>query len=198
MRSTFKVIVINKKKVGIIVVILGLMITLLGISKQFDNKLKTTILVENNIKLLNDYSTINGKVIYKLPVGWTTRERKFPGNDIMYHNDFQSSDAVIHGFVEVWNSKQDLKSFLDTSKNISEEQNEIKNYKIEDVIINGKKTYLIQYLINTNNHNWYKAYEYFVDGGQRFYRISFFTREVNFKETYAAIFQSIVETIKIK
>jgi len=198
MRSTFKVIVINKKKVGIIIVIIGLMITLLGISKQFDNKLKTTILVENNIKLLNDYAAINGKVNYKLPVGWTTSERKFPGNEILYHNDFQSSDAVIHGFVEVWNSRQDLKSFLDRSKNISEKQNEIKNYKTSDLIVNGKKTYLVQYLINTNNDNWYKAYEYFVDGGQQFYRISFFTREVNFKETYAAIFQSIIETLKIK
>lgn len=197
-KGTMKVIFINKKKVGIIVVILGLMITLLGISKQFDDKLKTTILVENNIKLLNDYETLNGKMSYKLPVGWTTKEKKFPGDEIIYHNDFQSSDAVIHGFVEVWKYKQDLKFFLEKSKDISVEQNEIKNYKIDDFIINGKKTYLVQYLVNTPNNNWYKAYEYFVAGSQEFYRISFFTRNVNFKETYAAIFQSIVETLRIK
>ena len=56
-----KVIFINRRKVGIIVITLGLMITLLGISKQFDDKLKTTILVENNINLLNDYEALNGK-----------------------------------------------------------------------------------------------------------------------------------------
>ena len=44
-------------------------------------------------------------------MGWTTKEKKFSGDEIMYHNDFQSSDAVIHGFVEVWKSKQDLKHF---------------------------------------------------------------------------------------
>ncbi len=102
---------------------------MLGISKQFDNKLKTTILVENNIKLLNDYEALNGKISYKLPVGWTTTEKKFPGDEIKYHNDFQSSDAVIHGFVEVWKGKEDLKLFLDKSKNISQEQNQLKIIK---------------------------------------------------------------------
>ncbi|MCB2293103.1 hypothetical protein LGK95_06145 [Clostridium algoriphilum] len=192
-----KVIVINKKKVGIIVIILGLMITLLGISKQFDDKLKTTILVENNINLLDSYVASNGKITYKLPAGWTTKEKTFSGDEIMYHNDFQSADAIIHGFVEVLNAKEDLKVFLDNSKNISQQQNEIKNYKIDHFVINGKKTYLVQYLINTSSDNWYRAYEYFIDDGKQFYRFSFFTREVNFKETYGAIFESIVETLKV-
>jgi hypothetical protein len=192
-----KVIFINRKKVGIIVMILGLMITLLGISKQFDNKLKNTILVENSINLLNKYEALNGKLSYKLPVGWTTKEKKISGEEIIYHNDFQSSDAVIHGFVQVWKSGQDLKVFLDNSKNISEEQNEIKNYKIDNIIINGKKAYLVQYLINVDGSNWYNAHEYFIQDDKQFYRFSFFIRNVNFKESYRAIFESIVDTLKI-
>jgi len=174
------------------------MITLLGISKQFDQKLKTTILVENNINLLDDYVITNGKASYKLPKGWTTKEKKFSGDEILYHNDFQSSDAVISGFVQEWKGKQDLKAFLDNSKNISQGQNKIKDYKINDITINGKKTYVVQYLINISENNWYKAYEYFVDDGKEFYRFSFFIRNVNFKETYGAIFESIVETLKIQ
>lgn len=196
-RGKLTIIFINKKKLGIIVVLLGLMITLLGISKQFDDKLKTTILIENNINLLDTYEALGGKVSYKLPEGWTTTEKKFYSDEIIYHNDFRSSDAVIHGFVEVWKSRQDLKTFLDNSKKISQEQNEIKNYKIDSIIINGKKTYLVQYLINTTGNNWYKAYEYFIDNQDEFYRFSFFTRDVNFKEAYGAIFESIVETVKI-
>ena len=196
-KGTLKVIVINRKKVGIILIVLGLMITLLGISEQFDDKLKTTILVENNIKLLNNYDVINGKASYKLPVGWTTLEKKNYGEEIIYHNDFQSSDAIIHGFVEVWKSKEDLKVFLDSSKNISQKQNEIKNYKMDDIIVAGRKTYLVQYLINVTDNNWYKSYEYFIDNGKEFYRFSFFIRNVNFKETYGAIFESIVETLNI-
>ena len=196
-RGTLKVIFINRKKAGIIVIIMGLMITLVGISMQFDKQLKTTILVENNINLLNDYNALNGKVSYKLPEGWTTREKKFPGGEIIYHNDFQSSDAVIHGFVEAWTSKQDLKKFLEKSKEISEKQNVIKDYKIGDIVINGKKTYLVQYLINVTDDNWYKAYEYFIDDGKQFYRFSFFTRKANFEETFGAIYESIVETFKI-
>ena len=196
-RYTLKVIFIDRKKVGIIVIILGLMITLLGISKRFDDKLKITILVENNINLLDEYGALNEKVRYKLPVGWVAKEKQFPGDEIMYHNDFQSPDAVIHGFVEVWKRKQNLKSFLESSKSISEEQNTIKNYRIDSIVINGKKAYLVQYLINTTNNNWYKSYEYFIDGDKEFYRFSFFTRDVNFKEAYGAIFESIVETLKI-
>jgi hypothetical protein len=192
-----KVIFINRKKVGIIVIIFGLMITLLGISKQFDKQLKATILVENNISLLNNYNALNGKISYKLPKGWTTRVKKFPGGEIIYHNDFQSSDAVIHGFVEAWTSKQDLRTFLDNSKKISQEQNIIKDYKIDSIVINGKRTYLVQYLINVADNNWYKAYEYFIDDGKQFYRVSFFTRNVNFEEAFGAIYESIVETFRI-
>ena len=173
------------------------MITLVGISKQFDNKLKATILVENNINLLDSYVALNGKITYKLPAGWTSKEKTFAGDEIVYHNDFQSADAIIHGFVEVWRTRQDLKVFLQNSKNISQKQNEIKNYKINSFNINGKKTYLVQYSINTIGNNWYKAYEYFINNGKQFYRFSFFVREVNFKETYEAIFESIVETLKI-
>jgi len=197
-RGTLKVIFINRKRVGIIVIIFGLMITLWGISKEFEDKFKTTILVENNINLLNDYEALSGKVSYKLPAGWTTNEKQFAGGEILYHNDFQSPDAVIHGFVEVWKGKQDLKAFLNNSKSISEEQNVIKNYKIDDLIIDGKKAYLVQYLINVTENNWYKAYEYFIDNKKEFYRVSFFTRDVNFKEPYAAIFESIVETLKVQ
>ena len=153
------------------------MITLLGISKQFDQKLKTTILVENNINLLDDYVITNNKVNYKLPKGWTTKEKKFSGDEILYHNDFQSSDAVINGFVEAWKGNQNLKVFLDNSKKISEGQNKIKDYRINDITINGKKTYVVQYLINVTDNNWYKAYEYFVDNGKEVYRFSFFIKK---------------------
>ena len=138
--------------------------------------------MENNINLSKDYVALNGKVSYKLPEGWTTKEKKFSGGEIIYHNDFQSSDAVIHGFVEVWKSKQDLKTFLENSKKISQEQNAIKNYKLDSILINGKKTYLVQYLINVTDNNWYKVYEYFIDDGSEFYRFSFFTRKLILKK----------------
>ena len=196
-RDTLKVIIINRKKVGIVVIILGLMIILLGISKQFNSELKTSILVDHNINLLDEYAALNGKVSYKLPEGWTTKEKTFAGGEILYHNEFQSVDAVIHGFVEVWKGKNDLRAFLDSSKKISQEQNVIKDYKIDNIILNGKKTYVVQYLINITDNNWYKSYEYFIEDGKQFYRFSFFTRNVNFKEIYGAIFESIVETFKI-
>ena len=173
------------------------MLTLWGISKQFDDKLKTTVLVENNISLLDDFKALTGKISYKLPTGWTTQERKFSSDEILYHNDFESSDALIHGFVEAWKNRGGLKTFLENSRNISEKQNSIKDYKINDIVINGRKGYLVQYSMNITGKNWYKAYEYFIEDKNQFYRFSFFTRDANFKETYGAIFESIVETLKV-
>lgn len=196
-RGTLKIIILNRKKIGIIVIIIGLMISLLGVSKGFDKKLQTAVLVQNNIKFLTEYKALNGRISYKIPEGWTTSEKKFGGNEIVYHNDFQSPDAIIHGFMQVWKSKQELKKFLEDSKKISEKQNQVKDYKIDETIIKGNNAYVVQYLINTSGENWYKAYEYYIEGKGEFYRFSFFMRNVNFKEPYRAIFESIVQTFKL-
>lgn len=193
-----KVIIINRKRLGVTIIIIGLMLILFSLEKNFDARLKFTALIQNNINSLIQYEALDKKFSYKLPAEWSAKEQKFPGNEIIYHNDFNTKDLKIHGFVEVWNLNTDLKAFLEESKKISSEQNLYKSYEIKPININNKNGYLVEYTIITSNNKAYKGYEYFIKSGDKFMRFSFFVSEDNFKESMPTIFKTIVQTFNYK
>lgn len=193
-----KVIIINRKRLGVTIIIIGLMLVLFSLEKNFDARLKFTALIQNNINSLVQYEALDKKFTYKLPAEWSTKEQKFPGNEIIYHNDFNTKDLKIHGFVEVWNLNTDLKAFLEESKKISSEQNLYKSYEIKPIKINNKDGYLVEYTIITSNNKGYKGYEYFIKNKNKFMRFSFFVSEGNFKESMPTIFKTIVQTFNYK
>lgn len=193
-----KLIVINKRKLGVTIIIIGLMIILLGLEKNFDARLKVASLIQNNIKSLTEYKAMNGNLKYKLPAEWTAKQQDIFGKEILYHNDFNSKDNKIQGFVEVWNLKGDLKEFLKQSKDISSKQNLYKDYSMEPITINDKQGYLLNYTITKVSGDSYKGLEYFIEDGNRFYRFSFFVREADFKENMPTIFKTIVGTLEYK
>lgn len=193
-----KLIIINRKRLGVTTIIIGLMLILLGFEKYFDAGLKFTALMQNNINSLVQYEALNNKLSYKLPAEWTTKEQKFSGQEILYHNDFKSKDSQIYGFVEVWNFKQDLKSFLEESKKISSEQNLYKQYNITPIKVNNREGYLVDYTITASSGTDYKGYEYFIKDSNKFFRFSFFTKESNFKESMPTVFRTIVQTLNYK
>lgn len=193
-----KVIMINRKRLGVTIIIIGLMIILFGLEKNFDSKLKYTTLMQNNINSLKQYEALDKKFTYKLPAEWKAKEQKFSGNEIVYHNDFNTKDFKIYGFVEVWNLNKDLKTFLEDSKKISSEQNLYKSYEIKPIVINNRDGYLVNYNIINSSNKSYKGYEYFIRNKDKFFRFSFFVSEDNFKENMPTIFKTIVETLNYK
>lgn len=190
-----KLIIINRKRLGVTVIIIGLMFILLGLEKNFDAGLKFTALMQNNINSLKKYEALDNKLSYKLPSEWTTEQKKFSGENILYHNDFISKDAKIYGFVEVWNLNKDLKTFLEESKKISNEQNLYKDYNLIPININNRDGYMISYTIINESNEGFKGYEYFLRNKNKFFRFSFFVRENNFKENMPTIFKTIVQTL---
>lgn len=193
-----KLIIINRKRVGVTTIIIGLMLILLGFEKHFDARLKFAALMQNNINSLVQYEALNNKLTYKLPAEWSTQEQKFSGQEIIYHNDFKTNDSKIHGFVEVWNLNKDLKTFLAESKKISSEQNLYTKYNISPIKINNRDGYLIHYTIINSSDVAYVGYEYFIKSEGKFFRFSFFIREGNFKENMPIIFRAIVQTLNYK
>lgn len=198
MTPIIKSIVINKRKLGVTIIIIGLMIVLLGLEKNFDMRLKFTALMQNNIKYLTQYEGMGNRLKYKLPSQWSSKNQDIFGSEILYHSDFKSEDNKINGFVEVWNLNGDLKTFLQNSKIISEKQNLYKNYYISDIQINGNDGYLIQYTITKAVGDSYKGMEYFLRKGTKFCRFSFFVNESDFKENMPTIFETIVKTLEYK
>jgi len=192
-----KILVINGKKIGGMIIIVGLMIMMFGLEMYFDNKLKMASLIQSNFNPLEQYSALNDKLKYKLPKQWETNEKKFNSNEIIYHNEFESVKSGIFGFVQVWNKRGDLKKFLDNSKMISEKQNEIRNYSIHKIKVNNYNGYVIRYVVKTKYEKKdYIAFEYFIDCGDVYVRFSFFVKGQMYKENMQRIFDSIVETME--
>lgn len=190
-----KLIILNRKRLGVTIIIIGLMIVLLGFEKHFDARLKFTALMQNNINSLVGYEALNNKLSYKLPSEWITSEQKFSGQEILYHNDFKSKDSKIYGFIQVWNLKKDLKTFLEDSKRISSEKNSYKDYSVVPIYVNNRDGYLVSYTMVSGSNISYKGYEYFLKSKEKFFRFSFFMREENFKENMPTVFRTIVQTL---
>ena len=163
-----RVIILNKKRIGVTMIIIGLMVVLLAVEISLDSRLKLAMLVQNNISSLKTYE---GKGLsYKLPSTWTTQQRNFESKEIIYHNEFASEDNVINGFVQAWDSSEDLKIFLDKSKEVSEKDNVIKHYNISPIKVSRCNGYLVSYTIMTSKDVFFKSYEYFIKYKNKIFR----------------------------
>lgn len=174
------------------------MLVLFGFEQKFDGRLKYVALMQSNINSLKKYDVPELKFSYKLPSEWITKKQSFQGDEIVYHNDFFSKDAIIHGFVQVWNKKEDLKTFLEKSKNLNQQYAEYTDYSMAPVEVKKQSGYLTIYTMKNLDGTKFKGYEYFLNDKNRFYRFSFFVRDVNFKENMPTIFKTIVENFEYK
>lgn len=191
-----KLIILNRKRLGVTVIIIGLMMVLFGLENKFDGRLKYVALMQNNINSLKKFEIPELKFSYKLPSNWMTKRQVFNGGEILYHNDFASEDKAIHGYVQVWSIKEDLKSFLDKSKSESQQYAEFSEYNITPITVKNHEGYLMTYIMKTSNKGNYKGYEYFIKDKDKFIRFSFYVRDINFKENMPTIFKTIVDTFE--
>lgn len=193
------IFVLDKKKFGIIIIIIGLMFIMFATAKRMDGNFKYVALMQSDINSLKEYTILGQQISYKLPEKWSTKLGTKLTNDILYHNDFNSEDAVINGAIEVWNwdAKENLKVFLERSKNDSTKENSYKNYKVTPININNQDAYEVVYSIMASKDVYYRAYEYFVKENDKYVKFAFYVREGNFKENMPTIFKTLVETVKI-
>lgn len=189
-----KLLVLDGKKLGVVVVAMGLMIILFGLGVNLDNRIRATAFIQSNMGELKKYRIEGYKISYKLPLKWSTKEQKFANSEIVYHNNFEALDSGVHGYIEVWTLKDSLKDFLDKSKVVSENQNEVSDYKISSIAINNKSGYLVTYKIQSANQ-LFSAYEYFVVENGNFVRFSFYVAKDKFEENMPLVFKAIVETL---
>lgn len=193
-----KIIFIDKKKTLVVIIVLLLMTSMFAFQKVINNSMRMTSLMQSNIKNLKEYEALNGEIQYRLPEDWITEERKFEEDEIIYHNEFQSKDLKVHGFVQVWDINYSIKEFLQSSKIIAEKQNKISDYVMESIEVNNNPGYSINYIIRNKEDNSFKCYEYFLNKDDKIIRLSFFVKENKFKENMPTIFKNIVSTLKYK
>lgn len=193
-----KVLIVNKKRFGVTMIIIGLMLVLFGLEKNFDNRLKIAALIHNDVSSFKEYNILMDKISYKLPSNWETNEQIVNGQDIIYNNSFIDKKKNMHGFIQVWNYKGDLKTFINHSKEASEgQQIDYTKYNIVPIDINNMKGYLTEYSILKEDKE-YVAYEYFLKLEERFIRVSFFVQEEYYQESIQTVFNSILKSIIYK
>lgn len=173
------------------------MAILFGVGDIIKVHLKPVSLIQNNVKALTEYKALEGGFTYKLPSDWTTNLKSFPGNQIIYHNDFIANDLLTSGFVQVWREQENLKEFLDRSREVAEKQNTIKSYKIKDIKVKNRESYAIKYVISSDKVD-YIAHEYFIKYNKGFVRLAFFSTYDNFKEGMVNLYESILETVSLQ
>lgn len=154
----------------------------------------------NEIKY-SEHIGLNGKILYTLPSNWKTYEEKFAGDEIIYHNNFISEDRKINGYVEVWNLNMPLKDFLNLSKKSAVGVGIVsfKSYSIEQVKINGREGFILQYTRADNKGGYIKAFEVFIgDEKNMFHRFAFYMDEKLWKEDLKMVFLNIAASLEIK
>lgn len=190
-----KVIVLNRKRLGVTIIIIGLMLVLVGAEISLSHRLKMTALIQNGMDSLKVYQIKDTNITYQLPDTWKTSEKNFGANEITYHNEFSSADNVIYGYVQIWNLRQkDLRAFLEDSKTSSFSANRVRDYKYVPVKVNSYPAYLLTYNGSTASGNNFKAYEYFIEDNSKFFRIAFYVSADKFKENMPTIFEAIANT----
>jgi hypothetical protein len=192
-----KVIVINKKRLGVTIIILGLMLILFGAEAAFDARLKSTALMHSNIDVLKEYEGLDGKFQYKLPEQWTINLKDYGSTEILYHNEFTSDTKIIHGYVQVWNFRGNLKDFVERGKdNSAYKPFDFKEYNMKPININEFEGYLVTYAVKDTTGEYHKAQEYYLPKGSRLFRFSFYVNEKSYKESMPTVFRAIVKTLQ--
>lgn len=150
-------------------------------------------------QVLKKYTALEDKFEFMLPSSWTTMEHPFSGGEIIYNLYFMSDDKKVHGFVQVWDLDKPLKQFIDESKNAAVGPVDFKYYRVKEITSNKNKGYLLDYSRRTNNNEYIRAYEAFIEGSKgRIYRVSFFVDEDDWKQQYLILFNRIIKSFEIR
>lgn len=188
-------VVLDGRKLGVIIVVLGLMVVIFGLGINLNTNIRATAFIESSMGTLKKYSVSGYNVSYRLPSKWKTNLASSNKSEVIYHNNFNSEDQYIYGFVEMSSLEGNLKLFLDKSKIFEGNDKKVESYNLVPIKINNFEGYEITYKFENNNKT-YNAYEYFVKTNTLFVRFSFYVNTKNEDEGIPSVFKAIVDTIR--
>ena len=146
-----------------------------------------------------EYKVLDNTFSFKLPRDWTTWSESFEGGEIIYSLFFKSPDSKLHGFIQVWNMEKSLEQFVNESRNAAVGTVDFKYYDISQIMVDRKVGYLMDYSRQNDEGKYYKGYEALIEGdNNKIYRASFFVEEKNWKDFYKMVFNTIIQSFKIK
>lgn len=155
----------------------------------------TTILSTPSNNKFNSIKALADSLSFSFPSTFTLNEKVISGGEILYHVDFNDRSKDINGFVQVWNLNTPLKEFLEQSKYTSLQS--FSDFSMSPINVNGASGYKWSYTSKGETQT-YKSMEVFLQKGSKMYRVSYFTPIKLWNKAQENIYNSIVNSIKIK
>lgn len=184
----------NKKQLGVMLILISLMAVLFVVQVGFDDRLRIVSLMNSNITDFKQYSINDGKYQYKLPSEWITEQKTYPGNYIIYSNNFKNDELGVIGYAQLINSQENLDKISGEDKTRLNNE-KILDYKIANIKIKDKECRKINYkekLIQGKlvYHNTY----YVSEASGIVFKVDFSIGQDKYKESLNSVFDVVVES----
>lgn len=184
----------NKKQLGITLVLILLMLILVSGENIFNNKINRVALINKNIEGLSTYTALDGVVSYKLPDSWDVEEKKYPGNYIIYDNNFTSEDMGIFGYVQILKSEEKIENVIEKDKKKLDTSN-VSNYLIVDEKIENDIVKKVVFKEKNEKGVIYINTIYYKESDEnKIVKVLFSTSEKNEKEDYSVVYKAIIHS----
>ncbi|MGL5243953.1 MAG: hypothetical protein ACRC7R_02075 [Sarcina sp.] len=186
----------NKRQLGVTLILVFLMMVMLTGEKVFNNNIKKVALTNNNIGDLNRYMALEGTISYSLPDTWDVEEKKYPGNYIVYDNNFVSEEMGILGYVQVLNTNKDITTLVTEDKEKLKDKN-IYKYELGEDKINGNNINKVSYTEKSDKGKTYLNIIYYKKiSNEKILKVLFSSSEEKYKENYSTIYEVILDSFE--
>ncbi|HEY5562188.1 MAG TPA: hypothetical protein VIK72_10620 [Clostridiaceae bacterium] len=192
------IIFLTRKRFGVITIILGLMILTLALGYNFNDGLKFTSLMQNDIYSLKEYESKDQNLSYKLPSDWKTSARDMKIDNIKYYNEFVSKDSSISGSVAVIQNPEAIGAYVEFVKNLENSNNPIEKVTKVEKKLQTKIGYLLRYEARDLDLKVYDYYQYYIKNKDSIYTFQFSVRKDKNKANMLSTFDTIFKTVTLK
>lgn len=181
------------KKIGLALILVGLMLVIIGFGKYFEESLKVATLTQNNIGDFKQYEILGGEIKYKLPMNWISAEKVSKNSSDIYNNEFVSEDTNIYGSIEVVNGANGVEDVMEQCAAEIKDMG-ISEYNRDTVKINNLDVETVEYDIKFTNNSIKHAYEYYIPYESNMIKATFIISDEKTKENTNVVFENIVKT----
>ncbi|SHE41697.1 PsbP-related protein [Clostridium fallax] len=187
----------NRKQLGMTILLIGLIVVLYGAQIGLNNKLKFASLTAYNIKEFKEFNIEKTNYCYSLPDNWFIEEKKYPGNYILDHKDLKSDELGINGYIQILSSDKTIKEIV--LKDKEKIENKIEDYEKVQLEIKGRESIKVTYKekLKAGKTIFFIVYYLKLDEN-KIAKVSFNVEENKYKEDFNDIFEAIVDSINKK
>lgn len=162
---------------------------------MFNGNLEKVALINNNIEGLNTYTALDGILTYKLPDSWDVEEKKYPGNYIIYDNNFTSDSMGLWGYVQILNSSEGLEKMIEKEKEKLNEDN-VSDYVVTDEKLDNELVKKVAFKEKNDKGITYVNTIYYKELKEnKIVKVLFSATESKQREDYSIIYKAIMDSL---